>query len=388
MTQAEIIASGASMAEDMETPSVLHDVALFNPVKENRIQAWKQLRARTIDNDESPVDGRFWLRADRAARARGPEAELTADAGMTVDSWQEYADTILDDQFVESTIIDQLIGAGFGVPTSLFRFAYFDRLRATRMEADRSMNARSRSTQELPAHGIRGIPLWIHHVDWEFDSREFQNAQMFGDDLDPSVAREARRAINRSEHRLLWDGEETEVPTDRGSLAATGLDEDNDLILGADNSTGWINDGEEILADFDELHDTLESQDDVIDEDDVPLVSEVGGRVFVPRGMWGEVTREDYETEATDEPVIERIQRKYPYLEITPAPRLDDDSAIMMLDDTRYFQIVVAQGVTNTNWEVDGGFGLRNKTLASRTPFVRRSPDGIRGIVRMTGINQ
>jgi hypothetical protein len=382
MTTAHVTPQTSTPADDFETGgSRLHEIALFNPVKSVREKAWKQIRA------QSPFDPEIWEQFDQAVGIKSPEAELTADATITVDSWQEYADMILDDQFVESTVIDQLLGAGFGVSTSLFRYAYFDRLRAQRMEAETSMNARSRSTQELPSHGLHGVPLWIHHVDYEFDSREFQNAQQFGDDLDPSVGREARRALNRSEHNMLWKGEGREIQTDRGTLSVTGLDSTDTLILQASNSNGWIADPNNILSDFKELQDTVEGQTDVIDEDDIPLVSEVGGWVFVPRALWGEYTREDYETSATDEPIADRIERKYPYLNILPAPRLDDDSLVMMLNDPRYFQIVTAQGVTNTNWEVDGGFGLRNKTLSSRTPFVRRSPDGVRGVVRLTGIN-
>jgi hypothetical protein len=382
MTTANVTPQDSVPAEDLDTGgSRLHETALFNPVKGVRNKAWKQIRA------QSPFGPDTWDQLDQAVGIKSPEAELTADSTITVDSWQEYADMILDDQFVESTVIDQLIGAGFGVSTSLFRYAYFDRLRAQRMEADVSMNARARSTQEMPAHGLHGVPLWIHHVDYEFDSREFQNAQQFGDDLDPSVGREARRALNRSEHNMLWGGEGREIQTERGTLAVTGLDTDDNLILQAAGSAGWLSDPENILDDFKELHNTVEDQTDVIDQDDVPLPSEVGGWVFVPRKLWGEYTREDYETSATDEPISERIDRKYPHLNVVPAPRLDADSLIMVLNDPRYFQIVTAQGVTNTNWEVDGGFGLRNKTLSSRTPFVRRSPDGVRGIVRMTGIN-
>lgn len=373
-------AEGFDVADD--GGSRLHETALFSPVKKYRKQAWAKIRK------QSPLSAEQWDTLDEAVGVKQPSAELTADATLTVDSWQEYADVILDDQFVESTIIDQLIGAGFGVSTSLFRYAYFDRLRSERMDATVSMNARARSVQEMPSHGLHGVPLWIHHVDYEFDSREFQNAMQFGDDLDPSVGREARRALNRSEHNMLWSGEGREVPTERGTLYVTGLDSDEDLILQASSSSGWIGDPNQVLDDFKELHDTIEEQTDVQDEDDVPLVSEVEGWVFVPRKMWGMVDREDYETEATDEPIFERLERKYPYLNIAPAPRLDGDSLILVLNDTRYFQIVNAQGVTNTNWEVDGGFGLRNKTLSSRTPFVRRSPDGVRGIARMTGIDQ
>ncbi|WEL29858.1 major capsid protein [Haloferax volcanii] len=378
----EITANDPSPYGDIETSgSELHETALYNPFKEKRLQAWKKIRAK------SPFSKSFWDSVDKLSGATGPESELTANAALSVDSWQEYSDMVLDNQHVQSTIIDTLIGAGFGTSTSLFRFAHFDRLRGQRMEADTSMNARARSTQDMPAHGLHGVPLWIHHVDWEFDSREFQNAQAFGEDLDPSVAREARRALNRSEHGMLWNGEGREVPTERGTLTVTGLDTDEDLILQASNSGGWISDPDNILSDFKELHDTIEDQTDVVDEDDVPLLSQVGGFVFVPRQLWGEYTREDYETSATDEPIAERIERKYPYLNVMPAPRLDADSLILVANDPRYFQIVTASGVSNTSWDVDGGFGLRNKTLSSRTPFVRRSPDGVRGLARITGID-
>jgi len=379
----EVTAKGSTPADDFETGgSRLHETALFNPVKKVREKAWKQIRA------QSPFGPETWDALDREVGVKGEKAELTADATLTVDSWQEYADVILDDRFVESNIVDTLIGAGFGVSTSLFRYAYFDRLRATRLEADRSMNARSRSTQEMPSHGLHGVPLWIHHVDYEFDSREFQNAQQFGDDLDTSVGQEARRALNRSEHDMLWNGEGRNIQTDRGTLSVLGLDSsDSDFIIQGSSNSGWINDAVEILDDIDAMQGDIENQTDVIDEDDVPLVSEIGAWLMVPRERWGDMTREDYETSATDEPLIDRINRKYDFLNIVPAPRLDADSAILMLDDTRYFQIVTAQGVTNTNWEVDGGFGLRNKTLSSRTPFVRKTPDNIRGIVRYTGID-
>jgi hypothetical protein len=187
---------------------------------------------------------------------------------------------------------------------------------------------------------------------------------------------------------MLWDGWGQSVQTERGLIQVGGLDDDSfNEVLAGSTSTGWIGDADQIIADVDELHDTIENQTDVVDTDDVPLVSEVGGWLFVPRAMWGEFTREDYETTATDEPVIDRIRRKYDYLNITPAQRLDSDSLIMLLNDPRYFQIVNAQGVTNTSWETEGGAALSNRVLSSRTPFIREQADGIAGIARLTGID-
>jgi hypothetical protein len=364
--------------------SLTAQTSLFNPIKDVRERALKQLRA------SSPYSAEMWEQLDKATGVKSdrPTAELTADSTLKVDSWAQYADMVLNDQFVESTIVDMLVSAGFGVSASLARYAHFSPLSSVRMEAETSMNMRTRSDQEMPGHAIDGVPLPLHIVTYQIDAREYQNARAFGEDFDDSVGTEARRALNRSEASMLWSGSGIDVQTERGLLSIDGLDSNIDEVLQASNSSGWIGDASGMLSDIDELHDTIEDQTDVVDVDDVPLVSETGAWLFVPRALWGEWTRQDYETEQADETVQERVNRKYPYLNVQPAPRLDSDSCIMMLNDPRYFQVVTAQGVTNTSWESEGGAALNNRLISSRTPFIRHQPDGIAGIARMTGIDQ
>jgi hypothetical protein len=372
-------------SKDVESElSLIAQQAFFHPRPGEREPAKAVLRKR------SPYTPEMWERLDEATgvTTTSPDAELTADSTLQVDSWAQYAEMVLNDQFVESTIVDQLAAAGFGVSSSLSRYAYFNPMSMVRMEAETSMNLRTRSEQALPGHGLDGVPLPLHIVTYQIDAREFQNAQAFGEDFDESVGTEARRALNRSEASMLWNGWGNDVQTERGLLSVDGLDSNITEILQASNSTGWIGDAAGMLDDIDTLHDTIEDQTDVVDEDDVPLVSEVGAWLFIPRAMWGEFTRQDYETEQADETVRDRVERKYPYLNVTPAPRLDADSTILLLNDRRYFQIVTAQDVTNTSWETDGGAALNNRVVSSRTPFIREQPDGIGGIARMTGINQ
>lgn len=356
--------------------------AFFNDFPSVRENSLKELRA------SSPFSPDMWNALDEATGVkRQQKVELTADSTLTVDSWAEYSEMILSDQFVESTLVDQLIAAGFGVSSTLSRYAHFNQVRNVRLEAATGMNIRSNSTQDMPAYGLDGIPLPLDVVTYEIDAREFQNAMAHGESFDSSVGTEARRALNRAEGRRLFDGWGGQIQTERGLLTLEGLDSDAGPILQASGSTGWNNDPDEILADVDDMHDSVEDQTDVEDTDDVPLVSEVGAWWVVPRGKWGEVNRQDYETEATDEPLIDRIERKYPYLNIVPAKYLDDDTTLFVLNDPRYFQLVSAQDVTSTTWDVDGGAGLRARLLASRNPFLRIQPDGISGIVRKTGID-
>ena len=356
--------------------------ALFNPFKSERENALQELRASSAFTPEQ------WDEIDKATGVAGhDEVEIQADSSLTVDSWADYADVILDDQFVEGTLVDQLMAAGFGVSTNLSRYAHFNQIRNVRLEAQTGMNMRVQSEQDMPAYGLDGVPLPLHVVSYEIDAREYQNAQAHGESFDASVGTEARRALNRSEGKMLYDGWGGDVQTERGLLSVDGLDSDIPQIIQESSDSGWDNDPDEILNDFKVVQDAIEGQEDVEDEDDVPLVSEIGGWAIVPRAKWGEVDREDYESEATDEPLMERLERKYPYLNIVPSKYQDPDTFTFMLNDPRYFQIVNAQDVTSTTWEGQGGAALNARVLSSRTPFIRQQPDGIRGIVRMTGID-
>lgn len=363
-----------------------HITAFFNPFKPLREEALATIRKKSGHSPE------MWEHLDIQAGIKSPEGEqskeITADSPYGYQAGIGWGDDILDEQFVESTVMDALIDAGFGVSSSLAQYVYATSLSAGRLEADTSMNPRSRSRQDQRRAGIDAVAQPVTHVDYELDGREMEVRQAHGEDPEADQAREARKAINREEHSTLYNGwGGTFNLEDLGTVGVQGLDSDDDtkIIQASSTGDGW-HDPEVLLDDFDHFHDRIEGQEDVEDEDDVPLVEQVGSFLLVPRTQWGNVTRQDYESSATDEPVIERIQRKYPYINILPAPRLDGETAIMLLADPRYFQVVNAQGMTNTAWDIDGGMARRHKLVSSRMPFVRRQPDRIRGIARMTGI--
>ncbi|WP_126665243.1 major capsid protein [Haloterrigena salifodinae] len=362
-----------------------HITAFFNPFKDARERALKEIRAKSGHSPE------MWEQLDIQAGIKQPEGkeEITADSPYGYQSGIEFGDEVLNEQFVQSTIIDTLLGAGFNIPSSLANYVYATSLQAGRMEADVSMNPRSRSRQDRTRSGVDAVAQPVVHVDYELDGREMEVRRAHGEEPETDQAREARRAINRREAHVLFNGwGGTWEMEDFGSVSVTGLNSDTSQIIQTGSTGAGWDDAQVVLDDFDHLHDQIEDQEDVEDTDDVPLVDQVGGYLLVPRQQWGNVTRQDYQPDsgAVDEPLIDRIERKYPYINVLPAPRLAGDTAIFLLNDPRYFGIVNAQGMTNTAWDIDGGHARRHKLVASRMPFVRRQPDGIRGIVRMTGI--
>lgn len=366
-----------------------HVTALFNPSKEVREKAQKTIRAMA---GHSPA---VWRKLDKAAGIRssntdGERQQTEADASLPYNTGVNIGPGTLDEQFTRSTLVDSLATSGFGISSaSLADYVYAESLRSGRMEADVSMGYRSRSTQNAEVNGMDGVPLPIIHVDYEMDARKMEVRRAYGEDPNERPAREARRAYNRREHELLFDGWGGNFNTDAGLFAVGGLNStDPSKVIQAPGSDGW-QDPEVVLSDIDALHDAVEFQtDDVIAEEDVPLVADVGATVIIPNKLWGAITRDDYQPSsgAVDEPLVDRIRRKYPYLQFVPAPRLESGTAIMLLNDPRYFSIVTAQGITNTAWDIDGGYATRHKLLGSRIPWVRLQPDGIKGIVRLTGL--
>ena len=361
-----------------------HITAFFNPMKTYRERALKQIRAQSGWSPE------VWNSLDAAAGIASTDADgetVEAASPMPYRMGIDYEMEGLDEQFRRSTVMDVLSGSGFGISSDLSSYVYVRTLKGGRMQADTAMDVRGETVQDGDRNGIDGVAQPLNYVTYELGGREMEVKRAYGEDPEARPAREARRALNRREHEVLYNGWGETFEIEGLNFTVGGLDSTNtDKVLQAPNSSGWSS-AANVLSDVDALHTTIEQQTDVVDTDDVPLVSQVGALVMVPYKLWGSVMRQNYETSATDEPLIERLNRKYPYLNWVPAPRLDSDTAIMLLNDPRYFGVVNAQGVTNTAWDIDGGAARKFRLVSSRIPWVRAQPDGINGIVRMTGIS-
>lgn len=362
--------------------SELHEIALFNPFPEQRAQALATARKLSA---YSPVQ---WAKFDLAAGIRTKEQveadlkELTADTSMPVNSWVDYGTEVLQDHDQPTNTLQQLIGMGFATPSTLSRYAHVKPISSDgEMEAETNMNARARSRQDLPTYGLDGVALPITHSDWEIDSREYQQSQAFGEDLDARVATNAREAIEDQEDNILFDGWGGTVSTRDGPFGVDGITTANPNVLTGTASGDWGTPAN-VLDTLDKIQQTIEDQGA---EGDNPSPRMSGVTVLVNTTQYTEVQLGDYTSSATDEPLMDRIQRKYPYINFVEAPHLDEGHVVYMVNDPRYFEVVVAQGVTSTSWDVDGGFGRRSKMLASRVPWVKEQPDGILGVARFTG---
>lgn len=365
----------------MKEASDLHERALFNPFAEQREQA---LAAARKQSSYTPAE---WAQFDVAAGIRTKEQveeqfELTADSTMPVNSWIEYSDDVLEDHEQAPSTLNRLIGAGFSTGSTLARYAHVRPISSDgEMEADVDMNTRARARQDLPAYGLDGVALPVVHADWELDSREYQQSQAFGEDIDARVAGNAREAIERTEDDMLFEGWGGTIDTRDGPFGVPGFATGNPQVLSG-TAAGSFDTAQNVLDTLDSIQQTIEGQ---ADDGSAPSPRQSGAIALVPTQQMTEIQLGQYTSSATDEPLMDRIERKYPYLSLWEAPQLQSGHLTYLINDTRYFEVVVAQGVTSTSWDVDGGFGRRSKMLSSRIPWIKKQPDGINGIMRVTG---
>lgn len=373
----------AAQTKSSELPAKARK-AFFNPFNTVRAEALKELRASSAFSPEE------WEQIDEELNIKDDDGEVTAASAAPVDAGLNFSDDVTGRHYNDETLVDTLAGAGFGVgDASLADYAYFDLLRNSNLSADTQMGMRTESNEDMVAYGLDGVPLPLDIVTVEIDGREFEVHQAHGEDISEILdGQEARRALNEAEEKRLFNGWGNDVETEHGVLTVEGLDSDIDQILQASASSGWNSgDGSTIMDDIDDMMATVEEQSNVDNPEEVPLVEQVGAHVIIPRKYYGKLTREDYETSATDEPVLDRLNRKYPYITFHAAKYLDADSCIMLLDDRRYFKMVNAQSPTSTSFDVDGGAALKVRVVSSRVPFIKAQPDGIAGVVRKTGID-
>ncbi|MFW6045944.1 MAG: bacteriocin, partial [Natronomonas sp.] len=130
--------------------------------------------------------------------------------------------------------------------------------------------------------------------------------------------------------RLIMDGWGAEIETRNGTFTVDGY-RTTDYRLQETAEGPWDDDTdgpENVMDTIKNAHDSVEQQGD--DNNQGYMPSETGAWLYVPTAHWGDVTREDYESDAADEPLIDRIERKYPHLQLRNSGVLDSDEAVMV----------------------------------------------------------
>lgn len=376
-------------AQDFEGEgSTLHGAALFSPLSGQRKRALKQLRAQSsLTADEwQQLDNKVFASAEsrkKEAKKKLREAGLTADSTLEIDEWFDTMGDTLTEHEAPATFVNKLVGDGYGTNASLNRYVYIYQLRAANQDADVSMNGRAQSEQGKPGYGFSGIPLPIVHADYEIEARELQNSRVFGESLGDVGAEQAREAVDHKIEEIALDGWGGQIQTERGMFTLTGVNNRSvDPIMGI-SADGEFSDPQMVLDTIDAAYTQAETQGDA--DNLGPAYSETGAYMVIPTAQWGEVTRGTYKAQAANEPLLDRIEQKYPNLELVHAPRLQAGRSVFIPQSKRYFDLADAQAPTNMSWEVDGGMAVRNKVMASRVPVVKEQPDSVYGIVNVKG---
>jgi len=378
--------------EDDISPSKA--MALFAGNQREQQQRLAALRAnalsevkRNLGRKAATWQERAYKQLDRAFRdgfyRPRPNSTATAnDQSLDFEEWEGHDEDNMQEVRYSLTIVDQILGAGFDVGSSLARTVY-TRQRESRWKTDgeRSMDGRAISRDDDSVLEIFGTPIPIAHVDYEISTRKQQQSQNFGEDVETRKARQAGRILREVEEGQMLNGWSQTVEDPRGNtLSMYGLTDSTVAITGS--ADGSFSTASNIHSTVRAMLNDLESQTSNNDRGPDPV--EMGAWLWHHPNQRSDLRAPDPEGDG-NQSVMTRLQQDFPYLEISAAGELSDGELVMTVQDPEFVEVINAQGPTNLSEEVEMGLATEYKALSARVPFVRKTYDGIKGTVYYTG---
>jgi len=369
----------------------------FETLRANAMREAKQAQQQGLHPAGTPQQAAEWVAhafetLDNAV-LHGFSNGLVGNGGVSAN------DTILDyDEHVEKsditmepsqrrlTAMQAVMSAGFTQDISLMRTEYLEQKAGELTnQAQISMDARAESTPDQSRKEKTGTSVPIVHVDYSVPLRQQQQSMALGESIDDQQAEDAGRTLRETEEKLYFRGWGPTVPgPDGGALNLYGATDSNIAITGS--ATGGFDTADNIRDTVLQIVDSLRTQ--TSDNDRGPSPQDVG--------MWlWHAPQQTTELDAVDPDgdgnlsVRRRLfngqRADFPYVDVAEAGFLDDGELVASVKDRRFVKILTAQAPTNLSAETDMGLATDYKAMASRIPFFKKTANGVKGHVYLTG---
>jgi hypothetical protein len=374
-----------------------HQQALFAGGNQQQ-QALKQIRANAVKEakkhrgkEAAEWQKRAFSKLDKAfmegfMQGGGPissNAQTANDQRLDFDEFEGKDEDTLQEARFQLGITDALIGAGFTTSTSLARTVYVqERESKWEQTGEISMDGRAQSSDDEAVLEIFGTPVTITHVDYEISAREQQQSQNFGEDIETRKARQAGRILRETEEFQTLDGWGPTVEDARGNTVTMYGMRDSSVAITGSATGDWGTPSNVLDTIDDDILNPLETQ--TADNNRGPMPEEQGMWLWYHPNQRSDLRAADPRGDGNMS-LMSRIERDYPYIEMSANGALDDGEIVAMVQDQRFGEILNAQAPTNLSEEVDFGLATKYKALSSRVPFFKSTYDGVKGLVYLTG---
>jgi len=356
----------------------------FKQIRANSIRGAKKQQGRQAANWTK----RQYNKLDRAFLEGFYEGPQTANAVTSNDTRLDFEEfegrdeDNMQEVRYNLSIVDDIINAGFTVDSSLARTVYTQqRESAWEVDGEISMDGRARSNDDEAVLEIFGTPITIAHVDYDISTREQQQSQNFGEDVETRKARQAGRILRETEEDQMLDGWGPTVEDARGNTVQMFGFRDSQVHIAGTVAGDWGT-ASNVQDTIDNYLNDMESQ--TTDNNRGPDPEQAGAFLYYHPNQRSDLRQADPRGDG-ERSIRQRIEQDYPYLDLRAAGALNDGEVIMVAQDQRFVEVINAQAPTNLSEDVDFGLATKYKALSSRVPFFKSTYDGVKGIVRGTG---
>jgi hypothetical protein len=238
------------------------------------------------------------------------------------------------------------------------------------MNADVTMDGRTRSQNDRPSFNANYLPLPIIHVDYEINQRALAASRNMGNPIDTTAAERASRKVREKLESMLFT--DTSYSFGGGVINSYINHPDrNQVTLGTD----WGASGKlpsDILA-------------DVISMKQSSIEAHYYGpwNLYIPTG-YETILDEDYDTSGKSTQTIrQRIEAIDGIGKIQAVDTLPSGNVVLVQMTSDVVRLVRGMGVQNVEWQVEGNLVSRFKVMTIQVPQIRSDQDGLSGIVHL-----
>lgn len=331
--------------------------------------AHRTVGVNNIPGGDSIASRQLWANADQRRELRANETSLEED------EWEQMDDAVMGEALRPLNLVQEIESAGLTHDVSMAVTESTWQVRSGEFtEAERTMDARSRSEEDAPAYGKDGVPIPIIHKDYRIGHRELAASRRQGTALDTAMAEDAGRVVGELLEQQVLNGWSA---TFNSNFQMYGLRNhpDRNTYTGGNWGTG-----ETVKADVLNMIHTL--------EDDNFFANSTGYWLVLADQQYRHL-REDYKPSVdvsmtTEEKVTEELSEVD---RLVRSPYMPDGEAVLFKPTSRVFDLARdPQGVQNVQWESHGGFETHNKVLALQAPRLKSTYAGRMGLVHATGM--
>lgn len=291
------------------------------------------------------------------------------DATLRRDEWKHLDEAVLGVAEQRLVGIDDLRSRGlvYNLGNAFATTVLENTTISDAMEAELSMDGKTRGRNDRVKYGTTYTPIPIIHVDYQINARALAASRKLGNALDTSSAERAARKVSQKLEDMLFT--DTSYNFGGGSIYSyLNYPDKNDVTL----STDW--DASAKTA-SDILTDVMNMKQEMIDSYQFGEYM-----MYIPTG-YETIMDEDYDSTTPGTTLRERILKINNIAGVKVIDRLPEDTVVMVLMSSDTVRLVNGMSMQNVQWSSEGNMVNNYKVMTIQVPQLRSDDNGRTGIV-------